>query len=188
MQALCLGWTTVVVTSSSHILIEVVRGSDSHWTLCTASRSDVFVQVLKLASDLPYKTGTRAISRSTWVLDWCFMQRLCKLSHITDLCMYSTLEPRTSSYVAPYTSRDVFINVVPLTSLKVPKWSHVVICNDFVTIFIWSQNWRHICACVTKWVFRHKCVSNPWRNSCRHGNEFNLWRTFLVMGVTLLSS
>jgi hypothetical protein len=51
------------------------------------------------------------------------------------------------------TSRDVVINDVLLTSPKAPKWSHVVICDEFVTIFIWSQNWRHICVSVTKWVF-----------------------------------
>jgi hypothetical protein len=30
------------------------------------------------------------------------MQHLCRLSCIIDLCMYSTLEPITNSYVAPY--------------------------------------------------------------------------------------
>jgi hypothetical protein len=35
-------------------------------------------------------------------------------------------------------------------SPKAPKWSHVVICDEFVTIFIWSQNWRHIYASVMK--------------------------------------
>jgi hypothetical protein len=48
------------------------------------------------------------------------------------------------------TSRDVVINNVPLTSPKAPKWSQVVICDAFVSILIWSQNWRHICASVTK--------------------------------------
>jgi hypothetical protein len=86
------------------------------------------------------------------------------------------------------TSRDVVNNDVPLTSPKAPKWSQVVICDDFVTIFIWSQNWCHICASVTKCVFCHRRVSNPWRNSCHHGNEFNLWRTPLVMDITPLSS
>jgi transposase InsO family protein len=51
------------------------------------------------------------------------------------------------------TSRDVVINDVTLTSLKMPEWSQLVFCDDFVTILFWSLWWRHICSPVTKLVF-----------------------------------
>jgi hypothetical protein len=35
------------------------------------------------------------------------------------------------------------MNDILLTSPKAPKWSQVVICDEFVTIFIWSQNWHN---------------------------------------------
>jgi hypothetical protein len=52
-----------------------------------------------------------------------------------------------------FTSRDVVINDVTLTSLKKPEWSQLVFCDDFVTILFWSLWWRHICSSVTKLVF-----------------------------------
>jgi hypothetical protein len=33
-----------------------------------------------------------------------------------------------------YTSRDVVINDVTLTSLKTPEWSQLVFCDDFVLV------------------------------------------------------
>jgi hypothetical protein len=51
------------------------------------------------------------------------------------------------------TSRDVVINDVALSSLKTPEWSQLVFCDVFVTIFVWSLWWRHICSSVTKLVF-----------------------------------
>jgi hypothetical protein len=58
MQAWCLGWIVVLATISFHIYIEVGHGSDNRWTLCIPLRSDVVVGVVKVASDLLYKTGT----------------------------------------------------------------------------------------------------------------------------------
>jgi hypothetical protein len=52
-----------------------------------------------------------------------------------------------------FTSRDVVINDVTLTSLKTPEWSQLIFCDDFVTILFWSLWWRHICSSVTKLVF-----------------------------------
>jgi hypothetical protein len=52
-----------------------------------------------------------------------------------------------------YTSRDVVINDVALSSLKTPEWSQLVFCDVFVTILVWSLWWRHICSSVTKLVF-----------------------------------
>jgi hypothetical protein len=52
-----------------------------------------------------------------------------------------------------FTSRDVVINDVTLTSLKTPEWSQLVFCDDFVMILFWSLWWRHICSSVTKLVF-----------------------------------
>jgi hypothetical protein len=48
----------VLATISFHIYIEVGHGSDNRWTLCIPLRSDVVVGVVKVASDLLYKTGT----------------------------------------------------------------------------------------------------------------------------------
>jgi transposase InsO family protein len=51
------------------------------------------------------------------------------------------------------TSRDVVINDVALSSLKMPEWSQLVFCDVFVTILVWSLRWRHIWSSVTKLVF-----------------------------------
>jgi hypothetical protein len=53
----------------------------------------------------------------------------------------------------PPTSRDVVINDVTLTSLKMREWSQLVFCDDFVTILFWSLWRRHNCSSVTKLVF-----------------------------------
>jgi hypothetical protein len=42
------------------------------------------------------------------------------------------------------TSRDVVINDIALTSLKMPEWSQLVFCGVFVVILVWSLWWRHI--------------------------------------------
>jgi hypothetical protein len=52
-----------------------------------------------------------------------------------------------------FTSRDVVINDVALSSLKTPEWSQLVFCDVFVTILVWSLWWRHICSSVRNWFF-----------------------------------
>jgi hypothetical protein len=51
---------------------------------------------------------------------------------------------RLSQGASGYTSRDVVINDVPLTSPKAPKWSQVVICDDFHLV---TELASHLCIC-----------------------------------------
>jgi deoxyribodipyrimidine photolyase-like uncharacterized protein len=51
---------------------------------------------------LRFQSSLECFISLIWVMEWCFMHHLCRLSCIANLCMYITLEPRTNSYVALY--------------------------------------------------------------------------------------
>jgi hypothetical protein len=93
------------------------------------------------------------------------MLRNSRLEHITKALDCGELETGTrlnqemglprpgDTRWGTHTSRDVVINDVALSSLKMPEWSQLVFCDVFVTILVRSLRWRHICSSVTKLVF-----------------------------------